>query len=60
MPITITGDMTQDQVDTAMLTNIRELIASGSVDGLVNISHRQAVRLLELAELGKKDKAPKT
>ena len=59
MPITITGDMTQEQVDEAMLQNLRELIASGSSGGTLQISHRQAVHLLDMAEAGKKDKPKK-
>ena len=59
MPITITGDMTQEQVDDAMVANLRELIASGGAGGLIQISHRQATHLLEMIEAGKKDKPPK-
>ena len=56
MPITITGNMTQDEVDEAMIANLRELIAS-SAGNMIQISHRQAVHLLERVEAAKdKDK----
>lgn len=57
MPITITGDMTQEEVDNAMVENLRELTVTG---GPIQISHRQAMHLLELLDAGKdKDKEPK-
>ena len=60
MPITITGDMTQEQVDDAMVANLRELIASAQPGGTVPISQRQAQHLLDMIEAGKdKDKEPK-
>lgn len=53
MPITIHGDMTQEQVDDAMIENLRAMLASSSSGGMFTISYRQAIRLLELAEAGR-------
>jgi hypothetical protein len=55
MPITITGDMTQDEVDNAMLKNFRELIDS-SAGAPIQITHRQAVHLLGMIKDKSKDK----
>ena len=56
MPIVIHGDMTQEQIDEAMIANLREMIAASGSGGFFEISYRQAARLLELAEAGKKPK----
>jgi hypothetical protein len=50
MPITITGDMTQEEVDQAMVDDLRALVASNAATNTINISHRQAERLLELLD----------
>jgi hypothetical protein len=52
MPITITGDMTQEEVDQAMIDDLRALVASNAATNTINISHRQAERLLELLDAG--------
>jgi hypothetical protein len=65
MPITITGDMTPEEVDEAMIEDLRQQVASANPDSstTLNISHAQAVRLLELlGDAGKaksKGAAPK-
>jgi regulator of RNase E activity RraB len=50
MPVTITGDMTQEEVDQAMIDDLRALVASNAATNTINISHRQAERLLELLD----------
>jgi hypothetical protein len=48
MPITITGDMTEADVDQAMVDDLYALVASNASSNMISISHRQAERLLEL------------
>jgi hypothetical protein len=50
MPITITGDMTQEEVDQAMIDDLRSLVASNAAGATITISHRQAERVLELLD----------
>jgi len=54
MPITITGDMTQDEVDQAMINDLNDLLVSNAPGTLIQISHSQIERILEL--LGDKGK----
>jgi hypothetical protein len=53
MPITITGDMTSEEVEVAMVSNLRELVASGTPT--IQISLRQAQHLLDLIESSDKN-----
>lgn len=48
MPIVITGDMTEADVDQAMIDDLYALVASNAAGNTIQISHRQAERLLEL------------
>jgi hypothetical protein len=52
MPVVITGDMTKEEVDEAMIEDLRQQVASANPDSstTLNISHAQAVHLLELLE----------
>ena len=53
MPITITGDMTPEEVEIAMVSNLRELVATGTPT--IQISLRQAQHLLALIESSDKN-----
>ncbi len=54
MPVVITGDMTAEEVDEAMIEDLRQQVASGNPDGTttLNISYAQAQRILELLDQG--------
>lgn len=54
MPIVITGDMTAEEIDQAMINDLNAILASSSADGNITVSHRQIARVLEL--LGDKGK----
>jgi hypothetical protein len=53
MPITIAGDMSPDEADRAMIEDLRALLASNAADNLIQISHRQAERFLEILDIAK-------
>ena len=59
MPVVITGDMTQEEVDEAMLQDLKQQVAAGNADSNtpLNLTYAQAQRILELlkaaANLGK-------
>ncbi len=52
MPVVITGDMTPEEVDEAMIEDLRQQVASANPDSStsLNITHAQAMRLLELLD----------
>jgi heterodisulfide reductase subunit A-like polyferredoxin len=53
MPVVITGNMTPEEVDQAMINDLNERVAA-SGGGTIQVSHEQIVRVLEL--LGAKGK----
>jgi hypothetical protein len=62
MPVVITGDMTAEEVDEAMIEDLRQQVASGNPDGTttLNISYAQAQRILELLDQGGAGKSGKS
>ena len=55
MPVVITGDMTQEEVDEAMLNDLKQQVASGNPDSTtaLQLTYAQAQRILELLENNK-------
>jgi hypothetical protein len=53
MPVVITGDMTAEEIDQAIINDLNALVASSGAE-TIQVEHRSIVRLLEL--LGDKGK----
>jgi hypothetical protein len=54
MPVVITGDMTAEEIDQAIVNDLNAIVASSGAD-MVQVEHRSIVRLLDM--LGDKGKS---
>ena len=58
MPVVITGDMTKEEADEAMIEDLRQQVATGATT--LSIDQAQATRLLELLDAAGGGKAKAT